>query len=210
MRRRPEPLPRAASDTQVVSHARYRPAHAHGTPRGNGRLTRPRLLVALGLLVTAMAASGAAAYLVTTGHTGGGPSLPYPLGVPVGRRTPAQLAEGRLMLAPHLSAAGGLAPLPPALRGTVTNPSDIAEIRLSQSIDTLTWTTGTSWGDTIASVYSKSPTLRSYRLAMRSGARCFFVSYDAGTVRYAVTDGPRACSAAADPASGWSSSWPRE
>ena len=156
-----------------------------------------------------MVASGTAAYLVTDGGSGSGASLPYPLGVPVGRRTPAQLAEGRLMLVPHLSAVGGLAPLPPALRHRVTEPSDVAEIRLSESIHTLTWTTGASWGDTIASVWSESPTLRSYRLAMRSGARCFFVSYDAGAVRYAVTDGPRTCSAATAPASGWSSSWSR-
>jgi hypothetical protein len=114
------------------------------------------------------------------------------------------------MLAPHLTTAGDLNPLPKKLMGKITNPTSIAEFRLSKSIPTLSWTNGASWSSSVASIYSTTTTLTRYRLAMRSGSRCQYLSYDNGAVRYAsaVLKTGQSCTASKVLASSWHSSWP--
>lgn len=193
---------------------RYKPRHyaARHDEARDKTFSPARIGVILGALGLVVVGGGLAAVETSTQHSvqPAVPTLPYPLDIPVAHRTGTQLVEGRLMLAPHLSATGQLDPLPKPLVSKVTDPAAIAEIRLSRSIPTLTWTNGASWGSSIASIDSTSPTTTSYTIAMRSGSDCEYLSYDNGAVRYTsvVLKAGQSCAASKVLASRWRPSWP--
>jgi len=142
--------------------------------------------------------------------------LPYPLNIPVKDRSKPQIAQSRLMLLAAYSNHDSLRLLPPDLAGKIKVPSQIAQVRLSLTVPTLTYTTDTSWNTTIVAVYSTTPSGNSYRVAMLGGTTCMELSYAPHrAVQYGETtltglshkDIVNGCIVTTLPASGWHSTW---
>jgi len=184
------------------------PQHDHGAVRPLVRYASAAL--ALGVVALLFAACG------------GSPPKPhaaaatYPLNIPVAKRSPAQKAEGRLMLYPFLSTRHMIPPLPPDLVGKVKHPSTVAEVRLSMGEPNIATTTGSSFGPTVVAVYSTAITGNTYQLAMLGGKECLEEKLTKNSVQFGETSFAHethlvqvnGCTATLTPGSGWLAAWP--
>jgi len=147
-------------------------------------------------------------------HPGGRPAaqLPYPLDIPVGQRTPAQLVQSRLMLPVALLESRQLLALPPGTNTARMTPSVELALRIATSAPTLDWSTAASWGPTVLAVYSPQRGTRAFQLAGLAGHTCWMLQFDYPHVRYGWSQlaAGQQCLAAAQPLSGWRPHWPAE
>lgn len=171
---------------------------------------RRRLLLMI-MVIVVMAGAAIAGLVISGSGSVTKVSAPYPLNIPVAKRTPAQLAQGRLMLPAHLAAIGQILPLSPSLASDHLSPLQTAEVRLATTLPTLSWTTGASVSSTLISVASDSITMRTFTVAALAGGVCWYMQYSANGTRYGETTraSGRGCVANSAPKSGWQTNWLR-
>lgn len=168
------------------------------------RPSRRTALAAVGVVVFAL--GGTIAGVWATSHSA--PVALYPLGIPIAKRNPTQLLQGRLMLAPHLVATRQVAPLPPAMAKHVTRPDTAAMVRFSLTAPTLDWTDGPSLAPTVLSVAASNASLAAGQVAARTQTACWMLRWDHDQVRYGDSGLRQPCTARTTPTSGWHTQWP--
>ena len=168
------------------------------------RSIRRTTLAAVGVVVLAL--GGTIAGVWATSHSA--PVAPYPLGIPLAKRNPTQLLQGRLMLAPHLVATRQVVPVPPAMAKHVSRPDVVAMVRFSLTAPTLDWTDGPSLAPTVLSVSASTASLTSGQVAARTQTACWVLAWNHGQVRYGESGLRRPCAAPNTPTSGWHTQWP--
>ena len=168
------------------------------------RSIRRTTLAAVGVVVLAL--GGTIAGVWATSHSA--PVAPYPLGIPLAKRNPTQLLQGRLMLAPHLVTTHQVVPVPPAMAKHVSRPDVVAMVRFSLTAPTLDWTDGPSLAPTVLSVSASTASLTSGQVAARTQTACWVLAWNHGQVRYGESGLRRPCAARNTPTSGWHTQWP--
>lgn len=135
---------------------------------------------------------------------------PYPLDVPLARRSASQLAEGRVMYAAAMDVIGRVPPLPPSLAGKVPTSSEVAQVRLASAVPTLTWTAYNSFAPDVVAVRSAGPGISDVEMASYAGGTCWLLRLAHGRASFGATPATTSsCRASLAPSTGWRSSWPK-